>query len=123
MHLFTSAFLHVKQLLLLNTNSIKRSDFSNRHNLCHSNSFLEIDCSSIVTFHQMVVSNEPISEDMAFSLRNIEEHKYIGKRVYTIERMILNIWNTNSRRIVQIADYPQELSRQGQMFPDTCEHM
>ena len=57
------------------------------------------------------------------SFRNIEEHKYIGKRVYTIERMILNIWNTNSRRIVQIADYPQDLSRQGQMFPDTCEHM
>ena len=77
----------------------------------------------MVIFHQMVVSNETISEDMAFSLRNIEEHKYIGKRVYTIERMILNIWNTNSRRIVQIADYPQDLSRQGQMFPDTCEHM
>ena len=30
MHLFASAFLHVKQLLLLNTNSIKSPDFSNR---------------------------------------------------------------------------------------------
>lgn len=30
MHLFTSAFLHVKQLLLLNTNLIKSPDFSNR---------------------------------------------------------------------------------------------
>ena len=93
MHLFASAFLHVKQLLLLNTNSIKSSDFSNRHNLCHSNSFWEIDCSSMVIFHQMVVSNETISEDMAFSFRNIEEHKHIDKRLYTnIERMTLNIW-------------------------------
>lgn len=34
----------------------------------------------MVIFHQMVVSNETISEDMAFSFRNIEEHKHIDKR-------------------------------------------
>lgn len=28
----------------------------------------------------MVVSNETISEDIVFSLRNIQEHKYIDKR-------------------------------------------
>lgn len=49
----------------------------------------------MVIFHQMVVSNETISEDMAFSFRNIEEHKHIDNRLYAIERMILNIWNTN----------------------------
>ena len=47
----------------------------------------------MVIFHQMVVSNETISEDMAFSFRNIEEHKHIDKRctLYYIGRMILNI--------------------------------
>ena len=38
----------------------------------------------MVIFHQMVVSNETISEDMAFSFRNIEGHKHIDKCLYAI---------------------------------------
>ena len=63
----------------------KKSRFFKQDNLCHSNSFWEIDCSPMVIFHQMVVSNETISEDMAFSFRNIEGHKHIDKRLYAIQ--------------------------------------
>lgn len=38
----------------------------------------------MVIFYQMVVSSETISEDMAFSFRNIEEHKHIDNRLYAI---------------------------------------
>jgi len=60
----------------------------------------------MVIFHQMVVSNETISEDMAFSFRNIEGHKHIDKRctlysIWGVWFWIFKIFGIRiSRRIV-----------------------